>query len=87
MVADHWALRLEVRDLMYSVRISKLNGCTADELVQLSTAPSDLSSGCRTSAFDPEFIAQDASLASKRVDGSSETVNQVSGYLGLSYLF
>jgi len=87
MVADHWALRLEVRDLVYSARITKLNGCTSDELTQLATAPTDLGSGCRVQAFDPEFINVDAQLARGRADGSSESVNQVSGYLGVSYLF
>jgi len=87
MVADNWALRLELRDLVYSARVTKLNGCSKDELTQLSGAPSNLSTGCRTSAFDQNFISTDAKLAEGRADGSSDTVNQISGYLGVSYLF
>ncbi|MDF1563518.1 MAG: outer membrane beta-barrel domain-containing protein [Deltaproteobacteria bacterium] len=87
MLADHWALRLEIRDLVYSARITKLNGCTPDELSQLASAPTNLSEGCRTGAFDPNTISTDAKLAEGRADGSSETVNQVSGYVGVSYFF
>ncbi len=86
-LTDNLLLRLEVRDLVYAARITKLNGCTRADLNELSGASPQVSSGCDVGAFDQKNLTTDAQLALGRTDGSSDTINQVSSYIGFSYLF
>jgi len=86
-LGQDWLLRVEVRDLIYSARITKLNGCTATDLGELAGPSPQVSPGCNVSAFDQQNLSTDAKLAEGRADGSSNTVNQVSTFIGFSYLF
>jgi outer membrane beta-barrel protein len=78
-----WMLRVEVRDLVYSARIDTLNGCTQEDLGALSGLGGNVAPGCRSEGLEGHL----AGTARSRIDHSSNTVNQVSGYLGFSYLF
>lgn len=84
-LAESWMLRIEVRDLVYSARITHLNGCSKSELETIISSP--VGPKCRPGKFDPVHVELDAGLGARRTDGSSETINQVSAYLGVSYLF
>ena len=59
-VGKRFALRLEARDLVYTARVDKVNGCNLDDLNQLAAANGtgedfanlDLSGSCDRGAFD-----------------------------------
>lgn len=102
-VGDRFSLRLEVRDLVYTARVDKVNGCSADDLAALSqpiaSGSTDLSgvpvsSGCRVSAFqgtDPktgESRAYDVPLAQGLVMvPTSDVLNNIGLYAGVSVVF
>lgn len=88
-----WVLRLEVRDLVFPARIDSINGCTKDDVSNLEnkTAPS---SACNFSAFETnppdQGSVNDALLnaaLNQLKNNSSSVVNDLSFYLGASYLF
>ena len=86
-LADDWMIRAEVRDLVYSARITRLNGCTADDLSAVAGTGGAVSESCRVEWFDPDYLGVDGQIAKSRTDGSSDTINQISAYVGVSYLF
>ncbi len=86
-LAEDWMIRVEVRDLIFSTRITRLNGCTADDLSVVAGTGGTVSESCRVDWFDPDYQAVDGQIAKSRADGSSDTINQISAYAGVSYLF
>lgn len=83
-VLDDFLVRVEVRDLIYSAQVTRLNGCNLSDLRELSGSAPTVSDACNPDSFE---VLSDARPAQDRVDGSSATVNQVSAYIGFSYLF
>lgn len=79
------AVRIEVRDLIYTARVDKINGCTFRDIDNLERG-----STAETATCNPdEFINQeDKPLARKLLEEtSSDVLNNVSFYGGFSFLF
>jgi outer membrane beta-barrel protein len=97
LLGERFALRLEIRDLLYTARVDSIDGCNAQDLnestivVPGGPAPS---SGCNKSVFEGANGAQTTQqktelfVAQKLVgDNSSDVVNNIIFFAGLSYLF
>ncbi|QAT84645.1 hypothetical protein EJ065_3077 [Corallococcus coralloides] len=99
---EHYALRLEVRDLIYTARVDKVDGCNLADFEALEAAraanqPFDglnLSGSCKVAKFDgvdPETkknYREDIILGRDLVaEPSSDVLNNVSFYAGFSVLF
>jgi outer membrane beta-barrel protein len=102
-LSEHFALRLEVRDTVYTARADKVNGCSYDDLnamgkaadqsQPLSAVANKLSGSCDWTKFDGVDAAgskrsNDLTRAKNLVkDLSSDVINNVSLFLGASFLF
>lgn len=102
-LGERFALRLEVRDTVYTARADRVNGCNFDDLAtmqkaadgsqQLSTVASKVSGSCDWTKFDGTDSAgikrsNDLTRAKNLVkDLSSDVINNVSLFLGASFLF
>ncbi|MBZ4374220.1 outer membrane beta-barrel domain-containing protein [Corallococcus interemptor] len=99
---EHYALRLEVRDLIYTARVDRVDGCNLADFEALEAAraanqPFDglnLSGGCKVSKFDgvdpktKKNYREDIILGRDLVaEPSSDVLNNVSFYAGFSVLF
>ncbi|MBN9686093.1 MULTISPECIES: outer membrane beta-barrel domain-containing protein [unclassified Corallococcus] len=99
---EHYALRLEVRDLIYTARVDKVDGCNLADFEALEAAraanqPFDglnLSGSCKVSKFDgvdpktKKNYREDIILGRDLVaEPSSDVLNNVSFYAGFSVLF
>lgn len=99
---DRFAVRLEVRDLVYTARVDAVNGCSAADLSAMEAAlrsgrPIDsvqVAGGCRREEFsgvdDSTGIdrSRDVNFALDLVQvPSSDVLNLISFYAGLAYLF
>lgn len=99
---ERFALRLEVRDLVYTARVDRVNGCSAEDFGALRRAHESgtpfadvpVSGGCNKGAFD----GTDPSTGQNRRDDlllgealvaepSSDALNNVSFYSGFSLVF
>jgi outer membrane beta-barrel protein len=94
-MGDRLALRLEVRDLVYTARVDRVNGCTINDLEAIiksnNGAAPGWGAGCNAAAFqDAEGRTSSADVAIARDlirEPSSDVLNLVNFYTGLSYLF
>lgn len=91
-LGDHFTVRIEVRDQVYSAYVSKVNGCTyADtRAIYTSGATASVSGGCSAGAFgDTEAeVKNNAAIASDQMkEPSADVINNLAAYTGLSYLF
>lgn len=67
-IGAHWALRLELRDVVYTARVSSVNGCGVDDLSAIDSAAATgqdpanatVSAGCQLSRFSGRTAAGDA---------------------------
>ncbi|RKG99714.1 outer membrane beta-barrel domain-containing protein [Corallococcus carmarthensis] len=99
---ESYAIRLEVRDLIYTARVDKVDGCNLADFEALESAraanqPFDglnLSGSCKVAKFDgvdPETkknYREDIILGRDLVaEPSSDVLNNVSFYAGFSVLF
>ncbi|RKG87341.1 outer membrane beta-barrel domain-containing protein [Corallococcus terminator] len=99
---ESYAIRLEVRDLIYTARVDKVDGCNLGDFEALEAAraanqPFDglsLSGSCKVAKFDgvdPETkknYREDIILGRDLVaEPSSDVLNNVSFYAGFSMLF
>ena len=99
---ESYALRLEVRDLIYTARVDKVDGCNLADFESLEAARAanqpfeglNLSSSCKVAKFDgvdPETkknYREDIILGRDLVaEPSSDVLNNVSFYAGFSVLF
>ncbi|NNB98981.1 outer membrane beta-barrel domain-containing protein [Corallococcus exiguus] len=99
---EHYALRLEVRDLIYTARVDKVDGCNLADFEALEAAraanqPFDglsLSGSCKVAKFDgvdpktKKNYREDIILGRDLVaEPSSDVLNNVSFYAGFSVLF
>lgn len=102
-IGDRFALRLEVRDLVYTARVDSVNGCNLSDLSAMNTVVNaggtsfggvNVSPGCQVSKFegtDPrtgDTRALDVPLAKALVETpTSDVLNNVGFYAGFSFLF
>ncbi|RKG66522.1 outer membrane beta-barrel domain-containing protein [Corallococcus sp. CA054B] len=99
---EHYALRLEVRDLIYTARVDKVDGCNLADFEALEAARAanqpfeglNLSGSCKVSKFDgvdpktKKNYREDIILGRDLVaEPSSDVLNNVSFYAGFSVLF
>jgi outer membrane beta-barrel protein len=96
LLGERFALRLEIRDLLYTARVDSIDGCNAQDLNNSSIVPGKTlapSSGCDAAVFgtNGKQTQQQASslfVAKNLVaDNSSDVVNNIIFFAGLSYLF
>ncbi len=84
-LGERVALRLEVRDLIYTARVDKINGCTHDDIDALDKGLAATSASCNAAAFANDA---DMPLARKLLEEtSSDVLNNISFYGGVSFLF
>jgi outer membrane beta-barrel protein len=85
------ALRLEVRDVVYTARVDRINGCSFQDLdlAENGGAPMHASCNAQTKARGGPWAREDdRQLASALLkDTSSDVLNNVGVYVGLSLLF
>jgi outer membrane beta-barrel protein len=90
-VNEKLTVRLELRDLVYSAFVSKVNGCDASDTKALGlNEAAPVKDGCSASAFGDTAadIKTNASIAADQIkESSADVVNNVAAYAGLSYLF
>jgi hypothetical protein len=99
---DSYAMRLEVRDLVYTARVDRVDGCNLADFEELEAARAgnqpfaelQLSGGCQFQKFDgvdPETkknYREDIILGRDLVaEPSSDVLNNLSFYAGFSILF
>jgi outer membrane beta-barrel protein len=99
---DSYAMRLEVRDLVYTARVDRVDGCNLADFEKLEAARAgnqpfgtlNLSGGCRFQKFDgvdpdtKKNYREDIILGRDLVaEPSSDVLNNVSFYAGFSILF
>jgi len=97
---DRFALRLEVRDLAYTARVDKVNGCNSADLTAMNSqieqghpvTSAQVSSGCSVSSFSGTNngynLSDDVPLALNLVSTpSSDVLNNLGFYAGVSVLF
>ncbi|MGI5860689.1 MAG: outer membrane beta-barrel domain-containing protein [Myxococcales bacterium] len=84
-LGERAAVRLEVRDLIYTARVDKINGCSFDDLNELGNGGAPLNASCLPGKFDHVDDRQLAKLLLKET--SSDVLNNVSVYTGFSFLF
>lgn len=87
LIGSSVAIRLEVRDLLYTARVDHINGCTLDDVTDLQngTAPAD--SGCNLKSFNPNSATALTVAKDLLGDVSSDVVNDVVFFGGASILF
>lgn len=94
---ERFAIRAEVRDLIYTARVDQVNGCTTSDLESMYAAVSagfselrdqvQVSGGCQLEKFEGP-AAEDVPRAYALVKTpSSDALNNVSFYAGFSLLF
>ncbi len=94
-LTPRWTLRLEVRDLIYSALVDKINGCSRADVGKVSQGRTDVASGCDAGAFKdsgadaaPDSNVKNAGIAQDLLsDISSDVINNLSFYGGVSFLF
>jgi outer membrane beta-barrel protein len=100
-LGERFAIRMEVRDIVYTARVDRVNGCNRDDLSGLRDAFNHktplsnvaVSAGCRSSEFEGNLKdgyprGNDLSLAYSMVENTtSDVLNLVSFFGGVSFLF
>ena len=90
-VTEQVTVRLEMRDLVYSAHVSRVNGCSSAQAKLISNTPeSTFSDGCRPSSFgeNPAEIKNNAAIAADQLkDPSADVLNNIAFMGGLSWLF
>lgn len=101
-LGDRFAIRLELRDLLYSARVTRVNGCSAADLSAMldkvdqgqSVSSASVGSGCDVRRFDGidrksnYNRSNDIPLALNLVGTpSADVLNNLGLYAGLSFLF
>ncbi|MBL9039552.1 MAG: outer membrane beta-barrel domain-containing protein [Archangium sp.] len=88
------AVRLELRDVVYTARMERVNGCDVTDLRAMNSATDlsrvQVSPSCQVSTFQDGSLKRsiDISIARKLVETpSSDVLNNVGMYFGASFLF
>ncbi|HEY3384307.1 MAG TPA: outer membrane beta-barrel domain-containing protein [Vicinamibacterales bacterium] len=86
MLGERAAIRLEIRDLIYTARVNQINGCSYEDLYSLSTGGNPVSGSCP--ANGGFATTDDRQLAMSLLkETSSDVINNVSFFAGFSFLF
>ena len=84
-LGTHVAIRLELRDLVHTTKVSRINGCALSDLDSLERGGATGSASCDTSAF---VNAEDRPLARKLLEESGSEIRHVATVFGgVSFLF
>lgn len=84
-LGERVALRLEVRDVLFSNRLRTVNGCTFRDIDNLEKGLAAENVSCRGADFK---FDEDKPLARKLLEEtSSDVLNNISFYGGFSFLF
>ena len=90
-VNERFTVRLEIRDLVYSAYVSKVNGCdSADTRALSADPPGKVKDGCNVGGFgdNPSDVKGNATIAADEISSpSADVINNLAAYAGLSYLF
>ncbi len=101
-LGDRFAIRLELRDLLYSARVTRVNGCSSEDLSAMAAkldqgqavGSATVSSGCDLHRFDGidgrtnYNRSNDIPLALNLISNpSSDVLNNIGIYAGLSFSF
>jgi outer membrane beta-barrel protein len=95
-VTERFTVRLELRDLVYSGYVSKVNGCTYNDVVKIEAAEaaggtaSGLSNGCNEGDFGSTAQQREINAAGARdllSKPSAEVINNLVFQGGVSWLF
>ena len=90
---EHWTMRLEVRDQVYTAAVSSVNGCDSADLDQLSRSSAPVNASCDPTKFapdpnNPSAPSPDFALAKALVKTpSSDVLNQLLFFGGIAYVF
>lgn len=85
-LGEHVAVRLEVRDVVYTARVDRVNGCSAADLSGVEArSGAGVSAGCALGAFD---TPTDLSIARALVTlPSSAVLNSLGAWAGVSFVY
>ncbi len=98
-LGDRFAIRLEVRDLVYTARVDTINGCSTDDMTRLRAA---LQAQPGRTNFDSVMLGEGSTCAKDKFNNhagdiplalrivsepSSDVLNNVGFYAGFSVLF
>jgi outer membrane beta-barrel protein len=95
-VSERFTVRIELRDLVYSGYVSRVNGCSRADALNIEaaenakTTASNLSSGCNEGAFgSPHDVASANAAAAADLlrTPSAEVINNLAFQGGVSWLF
>ena len=95
-VSERFTVRIELRDLVYSGFVSRVNGCNHDDALKIAaaenakTTATGLSGGCDESAFggSSQIASANASAAADLLrTPSAEVINNLAFQGGVSWLF
>ncbi len=97
-LGDHFAFRLEVRDIVYTARIERINGCNGADLEAIGSAKDPATAQVGGSCNLGTFTGTDEATGNKRSttvpqaarlvnERSSDVLNNIGLYLGISFLF
>ena len=102
-LGKRFAIRLEVRDVIYTAKVDSVNGCGRNDLTALNIAANagkplssvSVSAGCNVSTFDSKATSPGLPLALALIKPpgnpppppSSDVLNNLSLFLGVSFLF
>jgi outer membrane beta-barrel protein len=86
MLGERAAIRIEVRDLIYTARVDRINGCSYADLYNIGNHGAPENGTCSS---DGGFASpDDRQLAMSLLkETSSDVINNVSFYAGFSFLF
>jgi outer membrane beta-barrel protein len=91
-IGQSMTVRLELRDLVYSAYVSRVNGCSAADANAIKTSgrSASVSGGCDIGAFggSETDVRNNAAIAADALrDPSADVINHIAFFGGISYLF
>lgn len=88
-LGENFLVRLEVKDLIYTAKVDSINGCNLEDLTNLSAKKGAASGGCQAGKFGGGSKGETNVHLSKGLveDASSDVLNNISVYGGVSYSF
>ncbi len=83
-LTENLLMRLEVKDFIYTAKVDEINGCNAKDLSNMKAGLPPESGSCRANDFKSGDVYLAQPLAAEK---SSDVLNNVSVYGGISYAF